>query len=122
MRAKKPDNRPIDLVTTWIKLRIISYNTQLFSNIKKTKSTILCDPIHAQMAMTRFASNPLKLCLIKYELDINVYHFENWLFSIKVSLHEHLVIILNQEKKFYFPHFLSDFGPLDIVKFAWSVI
>ena len=29
---------------------------------------------------------PWNLCLIKYELDINVYHFNSWLFSIAVSL------------------------------------
>ena len=28
----------------------------------------------------------LKLCLINYELDMNFSNFENWLFSIRVSL------------------------------------
>ena len=28
---------------------------------------------------------PWELCLIKHELDINVYNFENWLFSISMD-------------------------------------
>ena len=34
---------------------------------------------------------PWKPCLIKYKSDINVYNFENWLFSIVISLKKRFV-------------------------------
>ena len=38
----------------------------------------------------RFTTIPQKLCLVNFEWDINVYHFENWLFSIVDSLQKWL--------------------------------
>ena len=38
--------------------------------------------LHAKISISTSQRYPLKLCLIKYDLFINVYNFENWLFSI----------------------------------------
>ena len=38
--------------------------------------------VHAKMTMHDSQRIPLKLCLFKYELDINVYNFENCLLKL----------------------------------------
>ena len=42
--------------------------------------------LHAKMALANSQQYPLKFCFIKYDLDINVFNFENWLFSTVLSL------------------------------------
>ena len=42
--------------------------------------------LHANIAMPASQPYPLNLLLIEFELDLNYYCFENWLFSIVVSL------------------------------------
>jgi len=49
-------------------------------------------------AMSDSQRYPCKLCLIKYELDINVYNFKSWLFSIVVFLHKSDFRISTAEK------------------------
>ena len=47
-------------------------------------NVILSDPL-CKNGNARFTNVPLKLCLIKYELDIQIYNLENCIFLILVS-------------------------------------
>ena len=52
--------------------------------IKGTASVILSNPL-CKNGNARFTNVPLKLCLIKYELDIQIYNLENCIFLLLVS-------------------------------------
>ena len=58
--------------------------------------------LHANMTMSALQPNPLKLCRIKYELEINVFLSLNCLFSIAGSLWKWLMpflLIWNEKLK-----------------------
>ena len=54
----------------------VEHSTQF---LKLTVSVILIDP-PTEMSMSDSQRYPLKLCLIKFEIDIHVFVFENCLF------------------------------------------
>ena len=56
----------------------------------------------AKMVMPDSRRYPLKLCLIKYELDINIYNSEKLSFSIILSLQKRLVHFYIRTKCRYF--------------------
>ena len=74
---------------------------------------------HVKMTLPDLQLKPLKLCLIKYELDFKVYHFENALFfyvflltkgtcTMSISTAEkHTAELsdLNTFKRKYLPHY-----------------
>ena len=68
----------------WIKKKVV---------FKGTVSVISGEP--------PFKDGNAQLCVLKYESDINVYNFENWLLDL---------ILLNLWRQPYLPHYWSDKG------------
>ena len=73
------------IIHTFLGLPVVVNEKKIFFMSQGTVSVIHVT-IHAKIAVPDSQRHPLKRCLIKYDLDINVYNLRKLIFSIVYSL------------------------------------